>query len=43
MDKISLKRTQNLMVQLGIRFIVIYRKVKEGSENVLKCDFQQLI
>ena len=44
--KISLKKTQKLMVQLGIRSIVIKkfkatpnRKVKEGLENVLKRDF----
>ena len=44
--KISLKRTQKLMVQLGIKFIVIKKfkatlnkKIKEGLENVLKLDF----
>ena len=44
--KISLKRTQKLIVQLGIKSIVIKKfkatsnkKVKEGLENVLKCDF----
>ena len=44
--KISLKRTQKLMVQLGIRSIVIKKlkatlnkEVKEGLENVLKRNF----